>query len=302
MNRIMAGLKPSRKMGRLLVAILFPAALMGAAGEGRIEKTFDTTREPRISLNNLKGHVLVRGWDKAQVHVVYTVASPRLEVDSEFLPETGPAEKIHFDTHLLDSNLPASDQVADYTLDVPLGATLEIRNPQGKILVQGMQADASVQSVGADISIRDYSGRLMVHSIAGDIEIIRPSGNVEAYSITGNLHFVSPSTTRLHGSTTSGNIIFEGDFMDRGDYILSAYSGDLEIICPPAASFELNAKTLKGKVINTMPMTNRRESASSLNSNRELQARRSLLGTRNTGKATVELTSFSGNIRIRPQY
>ena len=302
MNRIMAGSKPARQIGRVLVAILFPAALMGAAGEGRIEKTFDTTREPRISLNNLKGHVLVRGWDKAQIHVVYTVASPRLEVDSEILPETGPADKIHFDTHLLDSTLAAADQVADYTLDVPLGATLEIRNPQGKIMVQGMQADASVQSVGADISIRDYSGRLMVHSVAGDIEIIRPSGNVEAYTITGNLHFVSPSTTHLHGSTTSGKIIFEGDFMDRGDYILSDYSGDVEIICPPAASFELSAKTLKGKVINTMPMTHRRESASPLNSNRELEARRSLLGTSHAGKATVELTSFSGNIRIHPQY
>ncbi len=302
MNRTIVGLKVTRQWGRLVVAFLLPATLLWAAGEGRIEKTFDTTREPRISLNNLKGHVLVRGWDKAAVHVVYTVASPRLEVDSEFLPETGPAEKIRFDTHLLDANLPADQQGADYTLDVPLGATLEIRNPQGKIVVQGMQADATVQSVGADISIRDYSGRLMVHSVAGDIEVIRPSGNVEAYSVTGNLHFVSPSTTLLHGSTTSGNILFEGDFMDRGDYILSAYSGDLEIICPPRASFELNAKTLKGKVINTMPMTHRRESASSRNANRELEAGSSLLGTRNTGKATLELTSFSGNIRIHPQY
>ena len=146
----------------------------------------------------------MRGWDKAQVHVVYTVASPRMEVDSEILPNTGPAEKVHFDTHLLDPTLPVDEQAADYTLDVPAGASLEIRNPQGKIRVEGMQADASVQSVGGDISIRDYSGHLSVHSVAGDIEIIRPSGNVEAYSITGNLHFVSPSTTNLHGSTTSG--------------------------------------------------------------------------------------------------
>jgi hypothetical protein len=296
MNRNVVGSKPAGQIGRLLAALLLPAALMGAAGEGRIEKTFDTSREPRISLNNLKGYVLVRGWDKAQVHVVYTVASPRVEVDSEILPNTGPADKVHFDTHLLDSTLPADEQVADYTLDVPVGAPLEIRNPQGKILVQGMQADASVQSVGADISIRDYSGRLLARSVGGDIEIIRPSGNVEAYSITGNLHFVSPSTTRLHGSTTSGGIVFEGDFADRGDYILSAYSGDLDIICPPAASYELRAKTLKGKVINTMPMTQRREAASPLG------ASNSLLGRHNAGKATLELTSFSGNIRIRPQY
>ncbi len=296
MNRNFASSKPARPMGRLLAAILLSAATMWAAGEGRIEKTFDCTREPRISLNNLKGHVLVRGWEKAEVHLVYSVASPRVEVDSEILPSTGAADKIRLETHVLDSTLPAEEQVADYTLDVPLGASLEIRNPQGKIIVQGMQADASVQSVGADISIRDYSGRLLVHSVAGDIEVIRPTGSVEAYSITGNLHFVSPSTSRLHGSTTSGSILFEGDFMESGDYILSAYSGDVNIICPPAASFELTAKTLKGKVINTLPMTRRRESASPLGS------ANSLLGTRNTGKANVDLTSFSGNIHIRPQY
>jgi hypothetical protein len=43
-------------------------------------------------------------------------------------------------------------------------------------------------------------------------------------------------------------------------------------------------------------MTHRRESASPLGSSN------SLLGTHNTGKANVDLTSFSGNIRIRPQY
>ncbi len=107
-------------MGRLLAAILLPAGLMLAAGPGSIEKTFDTTREPRISLNNLKGRVLVRGWDKAEVHLIYTVSSPRVEVDSEFLPNTGAADMIRLETHLLDSTLPAEDQVADYTMDVPV--------------------------------------------------------------------------------------------------------------------------------------------------------------------------------------
>ncbi len=295
MNRTIEGLKAVRLILRPLVAILLPAAVMWAAGEGRIEKTLDSTREPRISLINMKGHVLVRGWDKAQIHVVYTVDSPRVEVDSEILPNTGAAEKVHFDTHLLDSTLPSEQQGVDYTLDVPAGATMEIRNPQGRIRVEGMQADASVESVGGNISIRDYSGHLSLRTIAGDIEVIRPSGNVEASSVTGNLHFVAPSTTRLHGTTTSGRILFEGDFMDRGDYFLSAYSGDVDIVCPSSASYELRAKTLKGKVINTMPMTHRRESASPLG------ASNSLLGTRNTGKATVELTSFSGNIHIRPR-
>jgi hypothetical protein len=296
MNRATVSLQSSRQILHLLVAVFFSVGLIWAAGEGRLEKTFDTTREPRISLINLKGHVLVRGWDKAQVHVVYTVASPRVEVDSEIFPDTGAGDKLHFDTHLLDATLPASEQGVDYALDVPAGATLEIRNPQGKIVMEGMHADASVQSVGGDITIRDYSGHLSVHSVGGNIEIIRPAGNVEAYTITGNLHFVSPNTTSLHGSTTSGHILYEGDFMVRGDYVLSAYSGDVDIVCPPSASYELRAKTLKGKVSNTLPMTRRREPASPRG------AANSLLGTYNTGKANVELTSFSGSIRIRPQY
>ncbi len=296
MNRAIVSLKWVGRVWRPLAAVLLPAAVLWAAGEGRLEKTFETTREPRISVSNLRGHILVRGWDKAQVHVVYSVVSPRVEVDSEILPNSGPADKIHFYTHLLDSALPATEWSADYTLDVPQGATLEIRNPQGKVRVEGMQADATVSSVGGDISIRDYSGHLSVRSVAGDIEIVRPSGSVEVVSITGNLHFVSPATTRLHGSTTSGNIICEGELTDRGDYILSTYSGDLEVVCPSGASYELRARTEKGKVTNTMAMSRRRESASSR------EHANSLLGTHNTGTATLELTSFSGNIRIRPQF
>jgi hypothetical protein len=268
---------------------------MWAAGQGQVEKSFDSTREPRISLNNLKGHVLVRGWDKAQVHLIYTSGSPRVEVDCESFPPSGPADKLHFETHLLDPSLPADQQSADYTMEVPAGASLEIRNPQGRIRVEGMQADASLESVSGDISVRDYSGHLSAHSVAGDVEIIRPAGTVEAYTITGSLHFVSPATTKLHGSTTSGRIVYEGDFMDRGDYILSAYSGDVSVLCPPSASYELRAKTLRGKLVNAMPMTRRRESASPVG------AANSLLATHNTGRATLEITSFSGNISIQPR-
>lgn len=295
MNRKIADGKLGGEILRLLAVALVTVVVAGAAGDGRVEKTFDATRDPRISLSNLKGHVLVRGWDKAQVHVVYTVASPRVEVDSEILPEAGPAERVHFETHLLDPALASSDQAIDYTLDVPSGSSVEIRNAQGKTVLEGIQADATLQSVGGDILVRDYSGHLSARSIAGDIEVIRPTGSIEVVSITGNLHFVSPATSRLHGSTTSGRVLYEGDLMPRGDYILSTYSGDLDIICPTRASYELRARTEKGKVINTLPMTRQRESASSLD------MRRSLLGTHNSGRATLELTSFSGTIRIRPQ-
>jgi hypothetical protein len=265
-----------------------------AAEGNRSEKFFETSPNPRVTVTNMTGQILVRGWDKAQVHIVYSVVSPRVEVDTEAIPPNGPADKIHFATHVLDSLLSGKDQTADYNLDVPMGTNLEIRNPQGSVRIEKFQGDdTTVESVGGAILVSDFTGHLFLQSVGGNIDVIRASGRVEAYSITGNLHFVSPTTSKLRGSTTSGRILFEGDFPDGGDYSLSEYSGDMEILCPPSASFELFAKTVRGKLENEMPMTIRHRSATPVSS------ANSLFGTHLTGKATVNLRSFSGTIRIR---
>ena len=278
----------------LVVCLLVFSGAMLAAENKRSEKSFEATPNPRITLTNMTGQILVRGWDKSQIHVVYSVVSPRVEVDAEVMPSDQPADKIHLSTHLLDSLVSGKDQAADYNLDVPMGSSLEIWNPQGSVRIEKLQGeDASVESVGGAILVSDFTGHLFVRSVGGDIEVIRPSGRVEAYSITGNLHFLSPAALKLRASTTSGRILFEGDFADGGDYSLSAYSGDMDVYCPASSSFELNAKTVRGKLENEMPMTIRHQSATPLSS------ANSLFGTHLTGKATVNLRSFSGTIRIR---
>ncbi len=277
-----------------LSLVLLPLGALLAAGQARLEKTFDTTSNPRISLTNLTGQVVIKGWDRAQVHALATTSSPRVEVDTEALPATGRAEKIHFDTHVLDPLVTGKDQSADYSLELPFGASLEIRNRQGSVQIENLQGEASVESVGGSIFVRDITGHLSVRSVGGDIEIIRPSGRVEASTITGSLHFVSPSGSQLRGNTTSGRIIFEGDLLSGGDYELSSYSGDIDVVCPPSASFELNAKTVRGKLDNRLALTPKRHSPLPFSGN-------SLLGTHNAGTATVELSSFSGTIRIRQQ-
>jgi hypothetical protein len=279
--------------GLVVCLLVFSGTLLAAEGN-RFEKSFEAAPNPRITVTNMTGQILVRGWDKAQVHVAYTVISPHVEVDYEVIPPNQPADKIHFATHLLDPLVSGKDQTADYSFDVPMGTNLEIRNPQGSVRIEKFQGDdTSVESVGGAIFVSDFTGHLFVRSIGGNIQVIRASGRVEAYSITGDLHFVSPTTSKLRGSTTSGRILFEGDFPDGGDYSLSEYSGDMEIFCPPSASFELFAKTVRGKLENEMPMTIRHQPAT------PERSRNSLFGTHLTGKATVNLQSFSGTIRIR---
>jgi len=278
----------------LIVYFLVLSGTLLAVDNKRIEKSFEACPNPRVTLTNMTGQVLVRGWDKAQVHLVYSVVSPHVEVDAEVAPLNQPADRIHLSTHLLDPLVSGKDQAADYNLDIPMGSNLEIWNPQGSVRIEKLQGDdTSVESVGGTIVVSDFTGHLFLRSVGGDIEVIRPSGHVEAYSITGSLHFLFPATSKLRGTTTSGGILFEGDFADGGDYSLSSYSGDMNILCPASASFELNAKTVRGKLENEMPMTIRHQSATPLSS------ANSFFGTHLTGKATVNLRSFSGTIRIR---
>lgn len=276
--------------------VLLPPVVLLAAGPARQEKTLATTPNPRISLSNVKGQVVVRGWDKPEVHVVWTNPSPQsVEVDPEVMPATGPAERINLTTHALGSKFTGNEGTVDYTLEVPVGSNLEIRNPQGSVRIEKLQGDTSVESVGGTISVSEVTGHLAVRSVGGDVEIIRPSGRVEASSITGNLHFVAPVSPMLRGITTSGKITYEGDFVSGADYMLSAYSGDVDIFCPPTASFELSAKTVRGRLENALPLKPKSHVAF------PLPAANGLFGTHNNGKAMLELSSFSGTIRIRPQ-
>lgn len=266
-----------------------------AAGPGRVEKTFDTTPTPRITLSNLTGRVVVKGWEKSQVHALCTTSSPRVEVDTEQMPPRGQAEKIHLLTHVLDPQVRGKDQTADYTLEVPADSSLEIRNCEGSVQIEKLQGDIRVESVDSPVSLTDVAGHLAVHSVGGDIEIVRPSGRVEASSVTGNLHLVAPSSFELDGNTTSGKMVYEGDFVSGSDYHLRTYSGDIDIRCPASVSLELDARSMHGRLDNRIKLTPaKRHRGLALAGN-------TLLGTTNSGKATLQLRSFSGNIRIYPQ-
>lgn len=277
------------------VLLLFPAGLLMAQGLGQTEKSIVTTAHPRVTISNMAGKVTVEGWDREQVHVAYRILTPKVAVDAEQIPSHGPADKVHFSTYLVDRTAPSLSPVVDYVLQVPTGASLEIHDPQGTVKIDSIKGDTTVDSLGGNVSVTDAGGPVSIRSVGGNIEVVRPAGQVEAYSINGDLHFVNPTSMRVHGTTTSGTIVYEGNFASGGDYVLSDYSGDITVLCPPDASFELDAKTVRGKLDNEFPLVRRGPVRSFV------PPGNSIFGTQGSGQATLELTSFSGTIHIRRQ-
>jgi hypothetical protein len=271
--------------------LLLPAgALLVASGGSRWEKTFQAVPNPRISIvNPAGGPVIVRGWDRPRVHAVCLTASQKVEVDCDQMPDAGEAEKLHFVTHVLDSQAAPDEKTVSYELDVPVGATLDVNNPQGTVTIERFSGDAWIVSVTGKISVIDAAGHVSARTLNGDIELVRPSGKIEATSVMGNLRFIGSTSPMVRAQTTaSGNIIFDGEFVPGGDYLLGSYQGNMEITCPASDPFKLDAHLVQGKVDNEV---------------HALRSHHSSPGRAygNQADAFVEVKSYSGSIHIRPR-
>jgi len=275
--------------------LLLAPCLWAGEEPGRVEKTLETTPNPRVSVSNLRGNVVVKGWDKSQIHALFTTTSSQVGVDIEPTPPKGQVDRVRFQTDSLNAPVNPNGESADYSLDVPLNSTLDIRDTQGSVRVEKVQGDVHVYSVAAPISVSEALGHLQVESVGGNIEIVRASGRVEASTVNGDIRFTSPYSANLRGITSSGRIVYQGDFVPRGNYDLATYSGEVDVLCPATASFELTAKT-KGKVDNEFRMTtNQRRVPSSS------PYFTSLVGTYHNGRATLDVRSYNGAIHIRRQ-
>jgi len=279
----------------LAAVLLLPAGFLLAAA-GHVEKSFQTIPNPRVSISNpTGGTVVVKGWDKSEVHAVYSTSSSKAEIDVEPMPATGEAEKVQFATHVLDPQAAVEEKMASYEVDMPTGSSLDIYSPQGSISVERTSGDTWVETINGRVLVTDATGPVSIRSLNGDIELVRPSGKVEAVSVLGTLQFEASTSRSVRAQTERGKILFDGDFVPSGDYILKSYSGDMDITCPASDSFELKAHSERGKVDNQVRLSHRGHVPISSGSGDVV------FGFHNQGDATVTLKSFSGIIHVRPR-
>lgn len=273
-------------------ALLFSlgtVSLLQAASGDRFEKRYPSSATPRVILTNENGFVEVRGIAKNEVHIIAIKHSPNVEVDTESV-----GNRLRFDTHIFDPAMRMLDRMVDYTLEVPERTSLEVHNISGRIKVDGVSGSVNIDALNATIELNNINGNMILRSVSGNMQIAHSSGRIEADSITGDLRFVDLQCQSIDASTTSGNIVYDGNFYDNGRYALSNYSGTIDVIAVPNSSFELDARSVKGSVQSEFPLQARQH----YNFNPQVM-KQSLLGVYNDGAASVHLSSFSGKITIR---
>lgn len=270
------------------------AAPMAFAGNtDQQERHFKVKDRPVVILDNIvNGRIEVKSWKNPEVVVTSTAVPDKVTIDIE---QVGDRIDINASSTVVSSG--PHDVEANFQLVVPEQTELRLKTQTGLILVEQVNGDMKLQSVAGDVHLKEVSGYIIVKTTGGSLVCTLCSGRLDFTSISGGAQILQPSLNNVNLMTTTGNILYDGDFLRTGLYTMNSGRGLVEVRFSGSDSFDLNAQTYRGTVDNQAAdfvkpdeHGEKRHSPS--------KYKQSLFGTVGQGFAKVELSSYSGTIRI----
>ena len=266
-------------------------AALAAANEHQ-ERHFIVKDRPVVIINNIvNGRIEVKSWKNSEVVVTSTFVPGKVAIDAEQV-----GDRIDINATSLTTSAQPHEVEANFQLLVPEQTELQLRTQTGLILVEQVNGDMKLQSVAGDVHLKEVSGYIIVRTTGGSLVCTLCSGRLDFNSISGGAQILQPSLSNVNLMTTTGNILYDGDFVRTGLYTMNSGRGLVEVRFSGTDSFDLNAQTYRGTVDNQAadflkPDTHGKHHSQSKFSH-------SLFATVGQGLAKVELSSYSGTIRI----
>jgi DUF4097 and DUF4098 domain-containing protein YvlB len=287
----MASRNPSRTLAWLLVA---GCAGFAFAAERTQELKYTAAPGASVSLVNDVGPVTLRYGSGRQLLVKAKLNSDKVEVDSE---QKG--NRFEIRTHVLQ---PGSDQEekVEYEVFLPAKVGITVRANSGPIKVKGLRGSEVIlegESSPVEVQDVDASGQhLHVRTVSGTISLANIiNAHLEIRSLSGDVSLDNVSGPKVQVTTTQGGIRYDGQFGSNGEYSLISHSGNIDVALPEGASVDMMAESVEGSADNDFPLQQKAHSFFSSHKGR------SFSGTSHSGSSSVQLSSFSGKIRVKKQ-
>jgi DUF4097 and DUF4098 domain-containing protein YvlB len=270
---------------------LLPAGSAEAAGQ-HFEKHFAVKGRPVVIMQNIaNGRIEVKSSKNPEVVIAGTQASNKINIETEQV-----GERVDVSTTILDTAAQAAELEANFQITVPEETELQLRTQTGLIYVEQVMGDMTLQSVAGDVHLKEVSGYIVVRTTNGSLVCTQCAGKLNFSSVSGNAQLLQPGLTNVNLFTTSGNILFDGDFIRTGIYTMRSGKGTVEVHFSGNDSFDLNAQTATGSVDNQAEAYLKPDSHGVKHMASKFT--KGLFGTVGSGLAKVELSSYSGTIRI----
>ena len=298
---------------------LFPLGLLGLLASASawagtpINQTHSLNADGQVSIDNLKGRIVVRTWAQPQVRITGTLGA-----GVEKLLVEGDAGSLRIEVKYPEShgwNLWGKSNQAEPSVievTVPQHASLSLDSVSADIDVQQMAGrkltsetvsgdtritasspgNTQVESVSGNVFLRITTAKVSVESVSGDIDLQGGlSGDVHLESVSGDVRLGAGRLDSLNLDTVSGDAVLQMDMTPTGVVKTDSVSGNVELALPRSASARLHVETFSGDITSDIGQA-RKESEGP---GKTLDAR---LGA---GQAEIHLETFSGDVRVRWQ-
>ncbi|HKM66625.1 MAG TPA: DUF4097 family beta strand repeat-containing protein [Candidatus Acidoferrum sp.] len=272
--------------------LLFAASTAIAAAPEHQERHFAVKGRPVVVLQNIvNGRIEVRSSKNSEVIVSSTAIADKVAIDMEQV-----GDRIDISASSLGSSSQPQELEANFQLTVPEQTELQLKTQTGLIYVEQVSGDMKLESIAGDVHLKEVSGYIIVRTTGGSLVCTLCSGKLEFTSISGGAQVLQPALTNVNLMTTSGTILYDGDFVRTGIYTMKSGKGLVEVRFSGNDSFDLNAQTNLGAVDNQAAAYLKPDTHSSRHTASKYA--HSLFGTVGQGLAKVDLYTYSGTIRI----
>ena len=236
------------------------------------QKSYRLAPEGSISIQNVSGNIVVRGYDGESVNVRgIKEGRDANQVDVEDLSTGNRIELRVRYPHCNNCSINAS---VKFEVQVPRGMRYQVgrlTTASGDIEVTGTRGSVRAATASGDVVVRDVTGTINVATASGQMNVKDVAGQVNASSASGD---VEVEISRLEGNE---------------DMRFSSASGDVSVRLPSNLDAEVEMSTVSGSVNTNFPLEVRKERHTGGASAR---------GRVGSGARQLRISSASGNVSL----
>lgn len=284
----------------LAAALIAPAAWAAQS----IDESLPTGPKPSVEVSNVAGKVTVTAWDQQLVKATGTIDN-----DQDEFEMSGDTQHVVIKVRR-ESGGDSGDKGARLEIRVPGGASLEVNTVSADIEVRDLKGAQRLESVSGNIDTAVFDEQLDLRTISGDAVIAGSSGKgrvfaestsgdvkarglaeeVEAKAVSGDLDLDLDSIPRGRFQTVSGDVTARLTLAPQGRLDVESISGDVDLTFGGPLDADFDVETFSGDVDNCFGPKSERKS--------RYAPGRELRFTEGRGGGRVRVDTLSGDIDL----
>jgi hypothetical protein len=219
----------------------------------RLEKRFEVTGRPELTLSTFEGSVEVRPWDRSEVLIVVERrAGTRDGVESIDVEVDQDGDRIRLSArrqpeHAFDWSF--RGRSANLIVSVPADSDLQAGTGDGALDIEGLTGRVELRSGDGAIRGRRLAGELKIATGDGPINLTDASGSLNAQTGDGSVSVEGTLTeVRVHTGDGTVTMAVGPRSETTADWTIATGDGSVTLELPDDFNAELDAHTGDGRI------------------------------------------------------